>query len=304
MPIRAVLGQLGRGALMGTADIVPGVSGGTVALVLGIWERLIANIHSGARVLGVVVRGRFREVLPALRQLEWVWVISLLVGLLLAVVLMSSVIETLLRDAPVQVAALLFGLVGGSVVVAWRMLRRRDVSAVAITVVVAVVTFVLLGLRADVHPTGGVTELAWWAFLGSGALAICAMILPGISGSFVLVLLGTYGAVLAAVNNRDLLSVGLVMVGCVLGLALFSTFLSWMLREHHDRVVALMVGLLIGSMRVLWPWPGGVETTVLGSPDRLVPLAVALAVLGIAVVLVIEWAARPRTMTAAQPSAS
>jgi putative membrane protein len=299
MPIRAILGQAARGALMGTADIVPGVSGGTVALVLGIWERLIANIHAGARVLGVLVRGRFREVLPALQRLEWVWVLSLLAGLLLAVVLMSSVIERLLRDAPIQVAALMFGLVAGSVVVAWRMLRRRDVGAVAIAAVVAVITFLLLGLRADVHPTGGATDLAWWAFLGSGALAICAMILPGISGSFVLVLLGTYGAVLAAVNARDLLSVGLVTIGCVLGLALFSTFLNWMLREHHDRVVALMVGLLLGSMRVLWPWPGGVETTVLGTPDRLIPLAGLLAVAGLAVVLVIEWAARPRGTAAA-----
>ncbi len=147
---------------------------------------------------------------------------------------------------------------------------------------VAVSLFLVLGLKSDTEVADGAAEIVtkpWWVFFLSGALAICAMILPGISGSFILVLIGMYTEVLGAVNDRDLVALGATAAGCVVGLALFSSLLTWALEHHHDLVIAAMVGLMLGSLRVLWPWPGGTNTTDLAAPsgDVWVPILLAVA---------------------------
>jgi putative membrane protein len=119
-------------------------------------------------------------------------------------------------------------------------------------------------------------------------LAICAMILPGISGSFILVMIGMYTEVLGAVNDRDIVSLGAFALGCVVGLALFSTFLNWALEHHHDLMMAAMVGLMLGSLRVLWPWPDGTDSTELHAPSDDVLVPVVLALVGFVVVVAIE----------------
>jgi putative membrane protein len=118
------------------------------------------------------------------------------------------------------------------------------------------------------------------------------MILPGISGSFLLVILGMYGAVLTAVSDRDLASLAVFMLGAVIGLALFSQLLHWALTNHYDDMMAVLIGLMIGSLRVLWPWPDGLDSTALGAPDEAVPATVALALLGLVVVLAINSIAK------------
>jgi putative membrane protein len=153
-------------------------------------------------------------------------------------------------------AGLFFGLVAGSIVVAWLLLRDRTTSDLAVMAAVGAVTFVLLGFQS-----GPVSDPSPIAFFLAGAVAICAMILPGISGSFLLLMMGMYAAVLGAAHDRsasDLLSLALFGVGAVLGLALFSTALGWVLDRHHNRVLAVLIGLMVGSFRVLWPWPNGV----------------------------------------------
>lgn len=279
---------------MGAADIVPGVSGGTVALVLGIYERLIRNVHTGSHALKQVLQGRMKAAGATLRRVEWVWLLALLGGILLAVAVLSSVLEQLLHDHPVRMSGLFFGLVAGSLIVAWRLIRSITAREVVVMLVVAVGLFLLLGLRADTEAAEGTAEVvtkAWWIFLLSGALAICAMILPGISGSFILVMIGMYTEVLGAVNDRDLVALSATAVGCIIGLALFSTVLNWSLEQHHDLVMAAMVGLMLGSLRVLWPWPGGTATTTLTWPsgDVLVPVLLALG--GFALVVVVELVA-------------
>ena len=129
-----------------------------------------------------------------------------------------------------------------------------------------------------------VTE-PWWMFALVGAVAICAMILPGVSGSFLLVLLGMYTEVLGAVNDRDVVSLGALLLGCIVGLALFSTLLHWLLEHYHRWVLAAMIGLMLGSTRVLWPWPGGTNTTTLSMPsdDVLVPTLLILVAAAIVV---------------------
>jgi len=274
---------------MGAADVVPGVSGGTVALVLGIYHRLVSSIQSGSSAIGNLLRGDVRGFRDRLRSVEWVFLISLLSGIGLAVLTLAHLIETLLEDRPSEMAGLFMGLVGGSVVIAWDLLRRRDAARWAVLLASGVVTFMLLGLSSGTSEDAvqQISDPAWWAFLGSGAIAICAMILPGISGSFLLVVMGMYGAVLGAVTDRALVSVVLFGLGCIVGLGLFSQVLHWALNRHYDTVMAALIGLMLGSVRVLWPWPEGVDSTEIEAPSDPVALPIVLAVVGFVVVVVV-----------------
>jgi putative membrane protein len=275
---------------MGAADIVPGVSGGTVALVLGIYERLVASIRAGSSALGSLVRLDLAGAKTWLRQVEWALILPLGTGILIAVALLASLLERLLHDQAEVMAALFLGLVAGSAVVAWKLLTVRDGTRLAILVVTGIATFFVLGLTesTSAQASSQIAAPALWAFFGAGAIAICAMILPGISGSFVLVMLGMYSAVLGAVTDRDFLTLGVFLLGAVVGLALFSQLLHRALRDHYNAVMAVLIGLMLGSLRVLWPWPHGVESTALGAPDDHLPAAVAVAVLGLGLVIGID----------------
>ena len=276
------------GFLMGSADVVPGVSGGTVALVLGIYERLVHAIRTGASALSSFARGRFGEGWERLRSVEWGFLIPLLTGVLLAIVSLAAVLEHLLEDQPRNVSAVFLGLVLGSIPIAWRLVGQWTTARYGVATAVAVGFFALLGLRGS-----EVTDPAPWMFLASGAIAIVAMILPGISGSFILLMLGMYEAVIAAVNDRDLAMIGLFAAAAIVSLAVFSTFLDRMLRDHHDLVMAVLIGLMAGSLRVLWPWPDGTETARLAAPENWgMPLVLGLA--GFAAVTAIGWWAARR----------
>lgn len=274
---------------MGAADIVPGVSGGTVALVVGIYERLIANVHTGARALGELARGRPRRALDRLGEIEWGFILPLLAGIAVAVLGLAAVLERALAEQPVRMGGLFFGLVAGAAVGSLRLIRDpRPGPQLATGLAVAVATFLLLGLRSSTEAEGAATAVApLWAYPLGGAVAICAMILPGISGSFILLLLGLYEDVLGAVNQRDVLALGVFLAGAVVGLAAFSTLLKAALDRAHDLVLAAMIGLMVGSLRVLWPWPGGTATTELAPPRGDVLVPVLLAVAGFALVVVV-----------------
>ena len=281
--------QMARGFLMGAADIVPGVSGGTVALLLGIYERLILNIRTVAGAAGHLLRGDLVGVRARLRSVEWVWVLSLLIGILAAIAALSAVLERLLDEQPVRMASLFFGLILGSVIVAWRLVRKVDVAGFMVMTVVALFFFLFLGLQSDTSSdTAEVVTKPLWLFFAVGAIAICAMILPGISGSFLLVMMGMYSEVLGAVNDRNFLVLAFFTAGCAVGLSLFSTFLEWMLEHHHDRVLAAMIGLMLGSLRVLWPWPLGTNSTKLEAPSGDVGVPVLLFVGGLILVVGVE----------------
>lgn len=275
---------------MGAADVIPGVSGGTVALVLGIYRRLIASIREGANVLGRALKFDFDGVRQAFGLVEWKLLVPLLVGILLAIGALSGVIEHLLAESPVEMAGLFFGLVAGSVVVAWGLLEKRDARRWTVLVIVAIITFIVLGLRGGTSDdsVNQIMEPALWAFFFAGAIAICAMILPGISGSFLLVAMGMYGPILGAVNDRDFVTVIVFSLGCVIGLALFSQVLHWALVRHEPTVMAGLIGLMIGSIRVLWPWPAGLDSTELEWVSDPVALPILLAVIGFFVVIAID----------------
>lgn len=238
---------------MGASDVVPGVSGGTVALVLGIYNDLITNIGLGAKALGRLVRGDVSGFLDRLRRVDWLFLIPLLAGVGTAVLVLAGVIEAALSDYPEAMAGLFFGLVLGSIFVARDLLKSPTATHAAIAVAVGLATFVLLGFQS-----GPITDPSPILLVLAGALAICAMILPGISGSFILLMIGMYATVLDAVDERNLAEIALVGIGATVGLALFSSGLNYVLEHHHDRVMAVLIGLMLGSLRVLWPWPNGV----------------------------------------------
>ena len=267
-----------RGYLMGAADVVPGVSGGTVALVLGIYERLVHAIRSGSAALGSAVRGRFDDALRHFRAVDWRFLLVLLSGILLAVLSLARLIEHFLEEEPQNTAAVFFGLVAGSIAIAWAFVERWNPGRLVAAAASAVVAFAVLGLRTE-----EISDPSLALFFGAGAIAIIAMILPGVSGSFILLMLGMYEAVLAAVNDRDFGAVIVFLIGAVLGLALFSAVLDKLLRDHHDTIMALLIGLMTGSLRVLWPWPDGTDSASVGAPENVVAPLLLAAVAAIAV---------------------
>ena len=289
-PLREVPGHFLRGMAMGSADIVPGVSGGTVALVLAIYHRLITAIRNGSSALGHFLTLDVRGGVTLLRQVDWTFLVPLGLGILTAILVLAGAIEHQLETHPVQMSGLFLGLVAGSTVVATGLLTRRDAREWALILGAGAAFFIALGFTSGASADGA-ADPPLWAFFLSGAIAICAMILPGISGSFLLVVLGMYSAILTAVNERDLVTVAVFALGCVVGLALFSQLLHWALNEHYDTVMAVMIGLMLGSLRVLWPWPDGADSVALGAPDEAVAATVGLALLGFATVLVIDQVA-------------
>ena len=172
---------------------------------------------------------------------------------MLAVGSLAGPIETQLHDNPEEMAGLFFGLVAASIVVARRLIERPSLGHYQLTAAVGAVVFILLGFQS-----GPVHNPSPAVLFGAGALAVCAMILPGISGSFILLMIGMYSAVIGAVSDRDFVDILFVALGAAIGLAVFSSALGWILDRHKDLVTAAMIGLMLGSLRVLWPWPNGV----------------------------------------------
>ncbi len=275
---------------MGSADLVPGVSGGTIALVLGIYDDVVAVVRDGATTLGEALRLDFAGAWRRLRAVDWTFLLPLLAGIASAIAVLAGPLSTLLEEHPVMMSAAFFGLVAGSVVVARAEVADWDIRRLLVAVTVAVATFLLLGLRG-----GRLEDPALLIVFAGGALASVAMILPGVSGSFLLLMVGLYQFVLEAVEAREVATIVTVALGAVTGLALFSSLLNRLLHDHHDTVMAALIGLLGGSLRVLWPWPAGdgVGDPALAAPRTDdVPLAVGIAVIAAAVVWVAGSAAR------------
>ncbi len=277
---------------MGAADVVPGVSGGTIALIVGIYEPLVGTVHTAASALGHLLRFDVSEATAALRRIDWWFIGPLFVGLIAAVLTLARLIEVVLEDYPIGTSAFFFGLVAGSIPLAWGYVRRPAGMHFLLAAMAAAGTFVLLGFRGD-----AVSDPSLAVVFGSGAIAICAMILPGISGSLILLMLGMYDRVIEALNGRELGVIATFAAGAVIGLALFSTLLDYLLRRYHDLVMAALVGLMLGSLRVLWPWPDGADSAGLDAPEAAWIGPVALAVLAAVTVLALGRLGRRSTAT-------
>lgn len=302
------LGLVARGFAMGSADVVPGVSGGTMAFILGIYEELIQSIRDVAQpdFLRTLLSLRLRE---AFQRLNWEFLLALFGGILLAIFTLARGLEWLLTNQPELLWSFFFGLVLSSVYVVRLRIKQWRPSLLAAVIPGAIGAFILVGLVPVQTPE------SWWFLFLSGALAICAMILPGISGAFILVLLGKYQYVLGAVNNRDFLTIGLVGLGAGLGLITFAQILGWLFRRYHDMTVAVLIGLMLGSVRKIWPWKETLSSiidrhgemiptvqrnilpalSVDGSFNIQVPLAIGLMIVGFAAVLLLDRIANLNT---------
>lgn len=284
VPLRSPLaigGTAVAGFAMGMVEMVPGFSGGTVALVAGIYERLVGTIRQGARFLSLVVRGRFTDGLRALLAIDWAFAVALLVGLVAALFTIAPALLALIESHPIALQAVLIGLVLGAAVVTSRQLRAAAPWHVLLGVIAAMAAFFGLGFSG-----GTIADPSLLVLLVGGMIAISAWILPGVSGSLLLVVLGLWPAVLTALSDRDIPAILAFGVGCIIGLALFSTLLNWALTRAHDLVLAILIGLMIGSVRVLWPWPsdGEIGDPTLGTPvvsEALLAGAFALAAFAI-----------------------
>ncbi|MCY3711083.1 MAG: DUF368 domain-containing protein [Caldilineaceae bacterium] len=290
------LGLTARGFAMGCADIVPGVSGGTMAFILGIYEELVMSIRAGAR--RPFWQALLRLNVPtALDAINARFLLSVLAGIAIAVLTLASWLEWVLERHPVLIWSFFFGLVLASIVTVRKRIQNWNAALFTALAAGAVGAYFVVGAVPVQTP-----DASWFLFL-SGMLAICAMILPGISGSFILVLLGKYQFVLAAVNQRDIVSLAIVGAGAVVGIVTFAQLLAWLFKRYHDATIAVLIGLMAGSLRKIWPWKETVAS-IIDRHGELLPtvqrnhlpaaltgevfFALGLAVMGFAVVMVLD----------------
>jgi len=270
-PVSSVPLHVGRGLLMGGAEVVPGVSGGTIALITGVYETLIDTaghtVTAARRLLARDVRGAREELALG----SWRVVAPVLLGMVVAVVVGARLIEPLIEEHPVGSRAVFAGLVLASLAVPAMMVGRWTARLVLLTALSAVLAFVLTGL-----PPGSAADPPLPLVSVAAAVAICALVLPGVSGSFLLATVGLYEPTLAAVNARDLGYLAAFALGAVVGLALFVRLLQHLLATHRAVTLAVMTGLMVGSLRALWPWQTEDRGVLAPSGDVLPVLGLVL----------------------------
>lgn len=285
-----------KGMAMGAADVVPGVSGGTIAFISGIYQELIDTIN-GIRpsLLKVWKEEGFASFW---NELNGNFLLALFSGIAISVVSLAKLISHLLVTQPVLVWSFFFGLVLASVIYIAKAIKKWEAGVVLTLILGAVLAFWVVSL-----PVAENTSSLPYLFL-SGALAICAMILPGISGAFILVLLGSYQTILEAVHQQDLKILAVTGAGAIFGILSFARLLKWMFNKFENATLALLTGFILGSLRKIWPWKQVLETRVFEGKtipvreanvwpwnyegDPQLGSAIALALLGFSLIFILE----------------
>jgi len=280
MPSLSALKNFLRGLLMGAADVVPGVSGGTMALIVGVYERLLQAISDGVAALLKLGRLDAQGGWKGLKAVDWALVVPLAAGIGTALLVGARFIPGLLETHPEASRGLFFGLIAGSLVIPWVRISTPAPRHVLLASIAAVVAFGLVGL-----PPRTLADPALWYVLLCASVAICAMILPGVSGAFLLLVFGIYEPTLEAVNARDMAYVATFIGGAVLGLGAFAKLLTYLLHRVYDATMAVLVGLMAGSLRALWPYLADDRSLLLPQAGDPVAVVVMLALGGAAFVL-------------------
>ena len=291
-----------KGIAMGAADVVPGVSGGTIAFISGIYDELLKSINAiNFKLLKTFKEKGFKK---AWESINGNFLLSLFIGILISVLSLAKILSHILEVYPVLVWSFFFGLVLASILFVGKQIKTWNI-----------VTFLSLGIGisfayfiTQLQPVVGVNPSAFYLIL-SGSLAICAMILPGISGAFILVLLGMYQIVLNAVHQRDMGKIALIGLGAVIGLLTFSRLLKYILDHYRNSTLAVLTGFIIGALNKIWPWKEVLETLKIEdkilvlkdksvSPfqyagDNQLVYAILLATLGFIIIIILEkWGQR------------
>jgi len=266
-----------KGMLMGMADIIPGVSGGTIAFITGIYSRLvfgIKNVDFG--FLRFSLRGDFSKAKKNFLAIDFSFFIPLLAGIALSFLFFSRIIRFALEFHPVPTFAFFFGLILASAKIVYGSISQRNFQALAFAGAGFAFAFLFTGL------TGIQADHSAIAVFASGAIAVCAMILPGISGAFILLFLGQYEFLLQALHNLDLVVIFLFIAGALIGILLFSRLLAFLLKRHKSSVMAFLTGLMLGALRI------PLEKASAAANLEEVKLAVAFALAGVFLVLLLD----------------
>lgn len=278
-----------KGACMGAADVIPGVSGGTIAFIMGIYDKFVASLAAiNAEAVKLFFTGKFKEFW---RHINGGFLLSLVVGIGVSVISLATVMQTLLSDFPIQTWAFFFGLI-----VASSIFILRGISGWGLREILFLIGGVVLGVTICTLSPTQTPDALWFIFL-SGAIAICAMILPGISGSFILLILGKYQYILGAVSDLvagqnvvgNLLIIGVFAIGAVVGILSFSKLLHWLLSRWHKQVLIILAGFIIGSLVKIWPWnnPEAIAQAEL-TGSLHIGSAIIIALIGFSLVTAIE----------------
>jgi putative membrane protein len=248
-PVAIALNAL-RGFLIGVAEVIPGVSGGTIALIVGVYQRIIDSAAAFTKGILQLRTLNFAGLKQEFKKIDLALLLPLGIGMLSAIVLAAAALEPLLENEPEIMRGLFFGMILVSLYVPFKMAAKSWATKdYAFALIAAVVAFGIMSLprAAAFEPNLLVV------FLGA-TVAICALVLPGISGSFLLLALGLYAPTIAAVNDRNLIYLLVFVLGAIVGLGAFSTLLSWLLSNKRRMTLVIMTGLMLGSLRALWPW--------------------------------------------------
>jgi putative membrane protein len=244
-PIQYALLTL-KGMAMGAADVVPGVSGGTIAFISGIYEELITSINNiNFKAVGIL---RKEGLKAAWKHVNGTFFVFLLSGIGISILSLSKLVLYLLAEHPILIWSFFFGLVVASSWLVSRSVNKWNAGTVLTLIIGIIIAFFISSAQTVAAGASG-----WYIFL-SGAIAICAMILPGISGSFILVLMGSYHIVLNALHDKNLTLIGLFAAGCLVGILSFARLLKFLFSKFKEITVALLTGFMIGSLYKVWPW--------------------------------------------------
>jgi putative membrane protein len=235
-----------RGLAMGAADVIPGVSGGTIAFITGIYEELIGSISNIN--LAALKKLKNEGIASFWKHVNGNFFVALILGIAISVLSLAKAVTYLLVEYPVLLWAFFFGLIVASAQLILKTVTKWDVkNVIGLIIGTAIAAYI-----STVHVTASGGE--YWYIVMSGAIAICAMILPGISGAFILVLLGSYAMIIEGLKNLDFMIIGLFCLGCLVGILSFSRLLKYLFENYKNLVLAILSGFLIGSLLKIWPW--------------------------------------------------
>ncbi len=236
-----------KGIAMGAADIVPGVSGGTIAFISGIYEELLESINAvNFKTLKIL---KSEGVKATWKSINGNFLLSLVLGIGISIISLAKLVRWLIENEPILVWSFFFGLVLASIIYIAKQIKKWSIVTVVMLIIGASFAYYITTLP----PMAGSSSSSLFLFI-SGGLAVCAMILPGISGGFILLLLGAYKPALDALNNWDFKSIFLLISGAVVGLLTFSRLLKWLFDKYHNITLAVLAGFVLGSLNKIWPW--------------------------------------------------
>jgi putative membrane protein len=298
-----------KGFAMGAANVIPGVSGGTIALITGVFERLINAIKSfNGKAIKLLFAGKIKGLI---KHIDLYFLIAVFSGMVISVVTFARLLEYLFLNYPVFVWAFFFGLILASVYYVGKTIKKWNVSVIVSFIVGTAIAIVISTLNPATEND------SFFYLILCGVVAICSMILPGLSGSFILILMGNYELVMIhAVNNMEIGILIPVIIGVIVGLIAFSHVLSWIYKKYKDQTISTLTGFILGSLSILWPWKNEIyridETSdyilkngekIIQSYSRYIPesfnneviIAVVLIVIGFISISLIEKFASKET---------